>query len=64
VLTEALVSRILFGDDEAGKDLTATGVEFFHGGKAYVVHVQKEIILSAGQVYGFVSTIEALLTIK
>ncbi|KIM89884.1 GMC oxidoreductase [Piloderma croceum F 1598] len=50
VLTEAFVSRILFGNDEAGKDLTATGVEFFHGGKAYVVHVQKEIILSAGTI--------------
>lgn len=53
MLTEAFVSRILFGTDEAGKDVTATGVEFLYGGKTYVVHAQKEIILSAGQVYGF-----------
>jgi hypothetical protein len=50
VLTDALVSRILFGDGEASKDITATGLEFIHGGKMYTVHVQKEIILSAGQV--------------
>jgi len=61
VLTEAYVSRILFSDGEVGEDLTATGVEFIHGGKTYMVHALNEIVLSAGQVsqfspkYAFVS---------
>jgi hypothetical protein len=50
VLTEAVVSRILFDGGEAGKDITATGLEFIHNEEKYTVHVQKEIILSAGQV--------------
>lgn len=45
------MSRIVFGRKEAGNDITATGVEFIHVGKTYTVHVKKEIILSAGQVY-------------
>lgn len=47
VLTEAVVSRILF-DDGDGKDITATGLEFIHDGKTYKVMAKKEVILSAG----------------
>jgi hypothetical protein len=41
------VSRILFADAEPGEDLTATGLEFIHAGKAFVVKA-KEVIISAG----------------
>ncbi|KAJ7861000.1 glucose-methanol-choline oxidoreductase, partial [Mycena olivaceomarginata] len=49
VLTEAIVARILFADAPR-KDLTATGVEFIHGGKTLKVHAKKEVILSAGAI--------------
>ncbi|KZP27962.1 GMC oxidoreductase [Athelia psychrophila] len=48
VLCEAHVSRILFADAKGKEDITATGVEFIHGGKTYTVNVKKEVILSAG----------------
>lgn len=48
VLTEALVSRILFDDCDVGKDVTATGVEFIHDGQTYKVMATKEVVLSAG----------------
>ncbi|KAF8958575.1 GMC oxidoreductase [Flammula alnicola] len=50
VLTDALVSHIIFGDALKGQDLTATGVEFIHGGKLYTVKANKEVILSAGAI--------------
>lgn len=51
VLTNALVSRVLFADSNAdGEDLTATGVEFIHGGHSYTVNAHKEVILSAGSI--------------
>ncbi|KAJ6452435.1 GMC oxidoreductase [Mycena sanguinolenta] len=49
VLTEATVARILFADAR-GEELTATGVEFIHGGKTFRVHAKKEVILSAGAI--------------
>lgn len=48
ILTEATVSRVLFADGIAGKNLIANGVEFIHGGKTMKVHANKEVILSAG----------------
>ncbi|KDQ52343.1 GMC oxidoreductase [Jaapia argillacea MUCL 33604] len=50
VLTEAVVARVLFADAPAGVELTATGVEFIHGGKMFVVNASKEVILSAGTI--------------
>ncbi|KAJ7841204.1 GMC oxidoreductase [Mycena olivaceomarginata] len=49
VLTEATVARVLFAD-APGKELTATGVEFIHGGKKLNVYAKKEVILSAGAI--------------
>lgn len=46
VLVGAHVNRVVTTkskDDE----VRATGVEFTHGGKQYIVHAQKEVILSA-----------------
>ncbi|KAG6828989.1 hypothetical protein H0H92_006061 [Tricholoma furcatifolium] len=53
VLTQALVSRILFEADNAnlnGDDLVATGVEFLHQENKYTVIAKKEVILSAGTI--------------
>lgn len=50
VLAEAVVSRILFDSGKKGSNITATGLEFVHGGKTYTVHARKEIILSAGAI--------------
>ncbi|RDB23961.1 Versicolorin B synthase [Hypsizygus marmoreus] len=50
VLPQALVARVLFADNVAGGELTATGIEFSHEGKIHVVHARKEVILSAGTV--------------
>jgi hypothetical protein len=48
VLTEAVVTRVLFADAAKNKDLTSTGVEFIHRGKTYSVHAKKEVVLSTG----------------
>ncbi|KAJ3538477.1 hypothetical protein NM688_g6515 [Phlebia brevispora] len=48
VLTEALVSRIIFSEDKDGEDVVATGVEFIYEGQKYVVRVSKEVVVSAG----------------
>jgi len=48
VLTEALVSRILFADAQGNEDKTATGVEFIGNGKKYTAKVNKEVVLCAG----------------
>ncbi|KAJ7925389.1 hypothetical protein B0H13DRAFT_2314603 [Mycena leptocephala] len=45
--TEVTVARVLFSD-VCGQDLTATAVEFIHGGKTLQDHMRKEVILSAG----------------
>jgi choline dehydrogenase-like flavoprotein len=51
VLTEATVAKVLFADVRSPDDtLTATGVEFRLGSDAYVVHAQKEVIISAGTI--------------
>ncbi|KZP21381.1 GMC oxidoreductase, partial [Athelia psychrophila] len=50
VLCEAYVSRILFPDALNNEDITATGVEFIHGGKTHTVNVMKEVVLSAGTI--------------
>lgn len=47
-LCEAYVSRILFADAKGDESITATGVEFVHGGKTHTVNVGKEVVLSAG----------------
>ncbi|KAH9841077.1 GMC oxidoreductase [Rhodofomes roseus] len=49
VLTEAHVARILL-DAKSGDNITATGVEFIHGGKTYSVKVNKEVVVSAGTI--------------
>ncbi|KAI0709492.1 GMC oxidoreductase [Earliella scabrosa] len=46
VLTNAHVARIVFRPGSS--PLVATGVEFIHGDKTYVVQVKKEVIVSAG----------------
>lgn len=48
VLTEAYVNKIVTRKE--GDILTATGVEFEHGGNVYQVHATKEVILSAGAI--------------
>lgn len=48
VLTEAYVNE--FVTRHEGDKLTATGVEFEHGGNVYQVHATKEVILSAGAI--------------
>ncbi|OCH94550.1 alcohol oxidase [Obba rivulosa] len=47
VLVSAIVSRIVTEHLSGGK-LTATGVEFYHDEKPYVVHAKKEVIVTAG----------------
>ncbi|THH30676.1 hypothetical protein EUX98_g3515 [Antrodiella citrinella] len=47
VLLNALVARAITQKAHSGF-VTATGVEFFHGGKKYVVHANKEVIVCAG----------------
>ncbi|EKM52445.1 uncharacterized protein PHACADRAFT_211701 [Phanerochaete carnosa HHB-10118-sp] len=47
VLPDAHVARVISDKDTNG-NLTVTGVEFLHGEKCYVVHVNKEAIVSAG----------------
>ncbi|TCD63417.1 hypothetical protein EIP91_005416 [Steccherinum ochraceum] len=49
VLTEAVVGRILTERDVNGDgNVTATGVEFYHGGTKYTVKAGREVIVSAG----------------
>ncbi|KAJ7468734.1 GMC oxidoreductase [Mycena latifolia] len=50
VLTDATVTRIIFGDAPVGKKLTATGVEFIHNQSTFHVKATREVILSAGAV--------------
>ncbi|KAF8153936.1 GMC oxidoreductase [Crassisporium funariophilum] len=50
VLTEAFVTRVLFGDTTDSQDLTATGVEFLYNDKVYAVKANKEVVLSAGAI--------------
>lgn len=47
VFTDAHVNRIISVKDSQG-NLTATGVEFSHEASTFVVHVSKEVIVSAG----------------
>lgn len=49
VLTEAAVSRIVFG----GKGKKATAVEFVSAGKTYTVGVRKEVVMAAGEYWFF-----------
>lgn len=46
VLVEALVSRIITKDSNAG--LVAEGVEFIHHGKTYTANAKKEVVVCAG----------------
>ncbi|GAB1520525.1 hypothetical protein RhiTH_003602 [Rhizoctonia solani] len=50
VLTEAQVTKIMFGHSKPGKNgkVTATGVSFVHNTTTHSVKVLKEVILSAG----------------
>ncbi|KAF4611726.1 hypothetical protein D9613_003994 [Agrocybe pediades] len=50
VLTEALVSRVLFANAQGNEDLIATGVECIVGGKKYVVQAGKEVVICAGAI--------------
>ncbi|KAL0952821.1 hypothetical protein HGRIS_007046 [Hohenbuehelia grisea] len=50
VLTEAIVSRVLFDKAHSGPNAVATGVEFLNDGALHVVHARKEVILSAGAI--------------
>ncbi|KAG6873259.1 hypothetical protein C0995_001033 [Termitomyces sp. Mi166 len=50
VLTQALVCRVLFAEDNNGGDLVATGVEFMHQDAKYILSARKEVILSAGTI--------------
>ena len=47
VLTSAHVAKVIV-KNEAGGTVTATGVDFLHGGKKYQAFAAKEVILSAG----------------
>ncbi|KAG7444390.1 alcohol oxidase [Guyanagaster necrorhizus] len=46
ILLSAYATKVVFSDAEG--DLTATGVEFVHEDKSYVVRADKEVILCAG----------------
>lgn len=46
-MTGAQATRVVF--DGTDEDVSATGVEFVHGGKTYVVKAEREVILSAGK---------------
>ncbi|KAF8958583.1 GMC oxidoreductase [Flammula alnicola] len=50
VLTDSLVSRVIFEITLDGQELLATGVEFMHGDESYTVKVNREVILSAGTI--------------
>jgi hypothetical protein len=52
VITEAIVSRVLFDSSGSG-DLTVTGAEFIHHGQTYAARCDREVILSAGFVKCF-----------
>lgn len=53
VLTGAYVSRILFDEEtQKSNDRTVTSVEFIHDGVKYEVKAEREVILSAGYVFG------------
>ncbi|KAF9553674.1 hypothetical protein CPC08DRAFT_645304, partial [Agrocybe pediades] len=50
VLTHALVSRILFKDEQSDGLQVTNGVEFIYQGNTYTVNVHKEVILNAGSI--------------
>ncbi|KAJ7688612.1 GMC oxidoreductase [Mycena rosella] len=50
VLTDSTVTRVIFNEAIASQDLTATGVEFVHGGRSFHVSAKREVILSAGAI--------------
>ncbi|KAJ7636186.1 GMC oxidoreductase [Roridomyces roridus] len=52
VLTEAMVSRVLFSEKTGEEGKTATSVEYIHEGRTCLVHIraQGEVILSAGAI--------------
>ncbi|KAJ7466573.1 GMC oxidoreductase [Mycena galericulata] len=50
VLTEAMVTRILFDDAKIGEPLTAIGVEYVHNASTIQAKVNSEVILSAGTI--------------
>ena len=49
VLTNALVSRIIFDNAKDGEH-TATGVEFIYGDGTFQAKVNREVVLSAGTI--------------
>ncbi|KAJ7780128.1 GMC oxidoreductase [Mycena maculata] len=50
VLTDAMVTRILFDEANVGKHLTAKGVEYVHNRLTCTVNAKIEVILSAGAI--------------
>ncbi|KAH9481035.1 Dehydrogenase [Psilocybe cubensis] len=50
VLTQALVSRVLFQPARTGQDRTISGVEFLCGGRIYRIKADREVVLCAGAV--------------
>lgn len=50
LITDAMVQRITFGDNNSGSDKVATGVEFAVQGEKYTVAAKREVVLCAGTI--------------